>query len=169
MVEKIFYGREMMRKELSRKERLFCDYYSKTRSSREAAFKAGYRILPERAAEKLMSRKDIREMISQLDEMRKAKTADISAGLRRAAFGSIADAIRLMFDENLNPEELDGLDLFCVSEIKRPKGGGMEIKFIDRLKALEKLQSLAETEREADKNPFVEAIEKSAKAVFSGE
>ncbi|HOA33054.1 MAG TPA: hypothetical protein PKO20_00430, partial [Clostridiales bacterium] len=100
---------------------------------------------------------------------RKAKTADISAGLRRAAFGSIADAIRLMFDENLNPEELDGLDLFCVSEIKRPKGGGMEIKFIDRLKALEKLQSLAETEREADKNPFVEAIEKSAKAVFSGE
>ena len=43
MVEKIFYGREMMRKELSRKERLFCDYYSKTKPGRLPL--SGHRIL----------------------------------------------------------------------------------------------------------------------------
>lgn len=159
----------MKRKELSKKERLFCDFYSRTRNTREAAFKAGYILTPERAAERLMCRKDIQEAITKLDEKRIAKTADISAGLKRAAFGSIADAIRLLFDENLTAEDIDGLDLFCISEIKRPKGGGMEIKFIDRLKALEKLQNLAEISSDREKIPFVEAIEKSAKAVFDRE
>ena len=31
------------------------------------------------------------------------------------------------------------MDLYSVSEIKRPKDGSMEIKFFDPLKALEKL------------------------------
>ena len=38
----------MKRKELSKKERLFCDFYSRTRNTREAAFKAGYILAPER-------------------------------------------------------------------------------------------------------------------------
>lgn len=39
--------------------------------------------------------------------------------------------------ENLN---LSKMDLFCVAEIRKPKDGAMEIKFVDRLKALEKLE-----------------------------
>ena len=58
-------------------------------------------------------------------------------GYERLAFGSTSDAFRLLMSEG----ELDvqTLDLYNVSEIKKPKDGAMEIKFFDRLKALEKL------------------------------
>lgn len=52
------------------------------------------------------------------------------------------------------------MDLFSVSEIKRPKDGSMEIKFFDRLKALEHLES--ETEGETTARDFFDAIGKSA-------
>ena len=65
------------------------------------------------------------------------------AGLKRLAFGSCRDAVTLAFAEELPPAEIIGkLDLFNVSEIKRDKGGGVEIKLFDRLKALEKLYEL---------------------------
>ena len=35
------------------------------------------------------------------------------------------------------------LDLFNVSELKRVKGGGVEVKFFDRQKALEKMMEYA--------------------------
>ena len=38
-------------------------------------------------------------------------------------------------------------DLFNVAEIKRPKDGAMEIKFFDRIKALEKLEDIDENDR----------------------
>ena len=44
------------------------------------------------------------------------------------------------------------MDLFLVSEIKRPKDGSMEIKFFDRLKALEKLTD--DSEKEDRATPF---------------
>ena len=48
--------------------------------------------------------------------------------------------------ENPTAKELKGMDLFSVSEIRRPKDGSMEIKFFDRLKALEKLKENSQTE-----------------------
>ena len=48
-------------------------------------------------------------------------------------------AISLLFMENPSVDKLKTMDLFSVAEIKRPKDGAMEIKFFDRLKALEKL------------------------------
>ena len=74
---------------------------------------------------------------------RKKKTAEeeVRDGLRRLAFGEIHDAVLLLFaDESEILEKLGELDLFNISEIKRPKGGGMEIKFFDRIRALEKLK-----------------------------
>ena len=50
-------------------------------------------------------------------------------------------------------------------EIKKPKGGGLEIKFFDRLKALEKLSAICENGDESSSMPFYEAIRKSAKAL----
>ena len=43
------------------------------------------------------------------------------------------------------------LDLFNVSEIKRVKGGGVEVKLFDRLKALEKLFELSNAFSDRDK------------------
>ena len=96
---------------------------------------------------------------------RKKKTVEeeVRAGLRRLAFGEIQDAILLLFaDENEILENLPRLDLFSVSEIKRPKGGGMEIKFFDRIRALEKLR---EAKNEAPTQPlsFYRALEEGAK------
>ncbi len=58
-------------------------------------------------------------------------------------------------------EKLPTLDLFNISEIKRVKGGGMEIKFFDRLKALEKLGQVISTTDKSQTQSFYDALEKS--------
>ncbi len=53
------------------------------------------------------------------------------------AVSRVNDAVRLAF---LSPDDLgvlDSLDLSAVSEFKRNKDGGVELKFIDRLGALQ--------------------------------
>ncbi len=90
--------------------------------------------------------------------------SNIASGFYRLAFGCVSDAIRLMFSDNIDPETVDGLDLFNIAEIKRKKGGDIEIKFFDRLKALEKLQNINNATDNND-NSFYSAIEKSAAAL----
>ncbi len=72
---------------------------------------------------------------------RKKKGAElVMEGLRELAFGEVNDAVRLAFsDEMPSAELLAGMKLFHVASIARDKGGGVEIRFFDRLKALEKL------------------------------
>ena len=86
---------------------------------------------------------------------------EVKSGLRRLAFGEITDAVTLLFaeSEDILPE-IPNLDLFNISEIKRPKGGGMEIKFFDRIKSLEKLR---EMDSAGDTEPvnFYKALEAS--------
>ena len=52
------------------------------------------------------------------------------------------------------------MDLFLISEIKRPKDGAMEIKLFDRVKALEKLENLSAANGAADS--LFDAIGRSA-------
>jgi len=56
------------------------------------------------------------------------------------------------------------MDLFNISEIKRKKGGDIEIKFFDRLKALEALYEMSEPTGSSD-SAFYSAIEKGAAAL----
>ncbi|MCB6616718.1 terminase small subunit [Ruminococcus sp. 210702-SL.1.03] len=60
-------------------------------------------------------------------------------GLRRIAFGRVNDAVRLAFADDITPAMIERADLFAVAEIKRDRGGKVEMKFFDRQKALEKL------------------------------
>ena len=85
----------------------------------------------------------------------------ISDGLMQLAFGDISDAVTLLYlsDEEAL-ERIPELNLFNVSEIKRPKGGGMEIKFFDRIKACEKLREQLPKNEKSDIS-FFEALEKS--------
>lgn len=88
---------------------------------------------------------------------------DVTEGLRRLAFGEIQDAVSLLFETQEGIiESLPKLDLFNVSEIKRVKGGGMEIKFFDRLKALERLGEALEGDNSKSAVSFYDALEKSA-------
>ena len=127
---------------LKEKEKLFCSYFSESRNARNAAAKAGYGILTHRSAVKLLAREEIRKEIEHIDRTRLVSAEEVVSGYRQLAFGSVADALRLVYyDERPDKFEMEGLELFNVSEIKKPKGGGIEIKFFDRLKALEHLEA----------------------------
>ena len=71
-------------------------------------------------------------------------------GLRKLAFGKVNDAVRLAFaEETPSFRVLSRMDLFNVSSIKRVKGGGVEVQFFDRQKALEKLYEYASADHNA--------------------
>lgn len=153
----------MNEKKLTKKELDFCRMYVRLRNPKEAAIRAGYEILPEYRATSLLSKKEIRAKIT---EFQKEVTADenlISAGLQRLAFGSCADAVKLILSTNQDSSpDIDSLDLFNVAEIKFTCGKGMEIKFFDRLKALEKLSEISQSGKETGALSFYEALERSA-------
>ncbi len=88
-----------------------------------------------------------------------------AAGYARLAFGSVKDAVGLLYKSNPTDEELEDADLFLVSEIKRPRDGSMEIKFFDRLKALEKLGLKKDCDSGALQ--IYDAINRSAETVGS--
>lgn len=150
-------------KELSSKEKLFCTYYSLGRSAKEAAAKSGY-IFPEKSGLKLLKREDIKNEIERNTQQRKSEQQNISEGYYRLAFGCISDAIKLLFTDEIDPGQIEQMDLFNISEIKKKKGGDIEVKFFDRLKALEKLQNITSS-ADTDENSFYSAIEKSASAL----
>jgi len=152
----------MAKKTLTEKEKLFCKYISLGFTPREAAAKSGY-LLSERAAMKLLERKDIKSAIKRLSSPPPSK-GEVVAGLRRLAFGSIADVIRLIRSESEADMNIDELDLSMVTELKFPKSGGVEVKFCDRLKALQLLGEISEDESDSD-GGFFEALDRSAASV----
>lgn len=91
----------------------------------------------------------------------------VESGYKKIAFGDISDAVLLAFSDGESGEDFSKLDLFTVSELKRPKGGGLEVKFFDRIKALQCLGELAA--EETDDTSFFEALEKSAQIWNGGE
>ena len=153
----------MKKGKLTKKELLFCHCFAMCANAREAASKSGY-ASPERAGMKLMARKEIRDEINSLG-LQNADKKEIVSGLKRLAFGSVADCLKLILAEGDENFEIESMDFFNISEIKKPKGGGLEIKFFDRLKALEKLSAICENGEENSSMPFYEAIRKSAKAL----
>ncbi len=152
-------------KKLSGKEELFCRMYASCRNSREAAFKAGYTVCPEIASKKLLAKEYIRQAAEKIAEENKLTENAVKAGLQRVAFASSADAVKLVLAENYDNVDVEALDLFNVAEIKRAKGGGIEIKFFDRIKALDKLSELTFTSSSDGVAPFYTALENSAAAL----
>lgn len=157
-----------MAKKLTEKELLFCAYYADGGDARGCAARAGFSVMPQRSAAKLLAREDIRAEISRLEKEKRAVDS-VERGLLCLAFGSVADAMKLMMCENsMTAEEIERLDLFNVSEIKRPKGGGLEIKFFDRIKALERLEKLGGGE-ENTQSSFIKALSDGAKMLSGDE
>lgn len=157
-----------MKKELNEKERLFCSYYAGFGDARGCAARAGYCISPAKSAERLLARADIRAEIERLERERRSYSSQAEKGLYRLAFGSVADALKLMLcEETMSAGEIEKLDLFNVSDIKRPKGGGIEIRFFDRLRALEKLASMSGGEN--SESSFIKALSEGARLLSEEE
>ena len=124
------------------KRKLFCYFYLKLGNVQEAGIKAGFQpsiALVEGL--KILENPSYQPQLQRLQTVTNLSVARlVTTGLERLAFGSINDAVTLACsDEFPPPQVLEKLDLFNISEIKRVKGGGVEIKFADRLKAMEKL------------------------------
>ena len=110
---------------------------------------------------------EINQEIENLYEQKKKNLLYMAcSGYERLAFGNIVDAIKLVYSENFNLNEINELDLFNISEIKKLKDGAMEIKFFDRIKALEKLQQMNFSSQKQALT-FYDAIEKGT-TVFNG-
>lgn len=147
---------------MTRKEDKFCCFYSSNGNVRLSAVMAGYSSNPEQTGQQLLTRGDI---VGRVKEYRDTRVNDLRLmallGYERLAFGSIADCIQLLYMEAPTLQRLEAMDLFMISEIKKPKDGAMEIKFFDRIKALEKLSEAQEDTHEKSL-PFYRALERSA-------
>ena len=153
----------MNENKLTKKEIDFCHWYAKLQNPKEAAIKSGFSVLPEYRAMALLSKAHVRSKIKEFENENRVDQNLVSAGLSRLAFGSIADAVKLILSSNGdNPPSPEDLDLFNVSEIKYTNGKGMEIKFFDRLKALEQLSKFSESLENSSVLSFYEALERSA-------
>ena len=83
-------------------------------------------------------------------------------GFEKLAFGSVADAVRLIFTGPDESPAFGRMDLFNISEIKRGRDGSMEIKFYDRIRALQCLEAM---QSGGDGQPLLQAIREGAKAL----
>ena len=76
------------------------------------------------------------------DRIRSGKVSreDVTRRLAELAFGKANDCVRLALEDD---PQLGKLDLSLLSEVKRNEKGTVEIKLIDRLRALEQLAAVA--------------------------
>lgn len=80
---------------------------------------------------------------------------DVTRRLAELAFGKANDCVRLALEDD---PRLDKLDLSLLSEVKRNDKGTVEIKLIDRLRALEQLALVAQEEK-TDLEAFLQALQ----------
>ena len=87
-----------------------------------------------------MERKEKEKPLKQRIRTGDIRRQDVTRRLAELAFGKANDCVRLALEENLC---LEKLDLSLLSEVKRNDKGTVEIKLIDRLRALEQLAAVA--------------------------
>ena len=80
---------------------------------------------------------------------------DVLRRLAELAFGQPNDCVRLALEEL---PDLKGLDLSLLSEVRRSEKGAVEVRLVDRLKALEQLAQLAEGDG-SDLESFLKALQ----------
>ena len=71
----------------------------------------------------------------------KLTRADVARKLAELAYGRANDCATLVLDPG---DDAGKLDLSLLSEVKRSEKGAVEVKLLDRLKALEMLTALTE-------------------------
>lgn len=147
----------------------FAQLFVRLRSGSETAVKLG--IPPKDAnleSARLLADEQVKREIARLDECDTQTLAYVKSGLSRLAFGQVNDAAALVFAEQPDAQQIANADLFNVSELKRVKGGGVEVKFFDRQKALEKLYELdGELRGQAKAEDFMKAICQGAQGDIS--
>lgn len=83
---------------LTKRENEFCRYYASCRNGREAAARAGF-AFPERSGLRLLDKESVKTEIERLTANTKGISSAVD-GLKRLAFGSVTDAVRLVLAMN---------------------------------------------------------------------
>ena len=102
-----------------------------------------------------MHRKTAEKGLAERIRTGKVSREDVTRRLAELAFGKANDCVRLALEDD---PSLDKLDLSLLSEVKRNDKGTVEIKLIDRLRALEQLAQVAEEEK-TDLESFLQALQ----------
>ena len=124
----------------------FCRWYLALADPAEAARRAG--CPPDTAAADGLAMLRLPACRSALRRLAEQSAVPLRqlviAGLSRLAFAPANDAAKLVFsDDALSADDIAQLDLFHVCELKRVRGGGVEVRLFDRQKAMEKLLECA--------------------------
>ena len=114
-------------------------------------FVSGVGLKGREAMDRKTGEKALRERIRDGNISR----ADVTRRLAELAFGKANDCVRLALEHD---PKLGKLDLSLLSEVKRNDKGTVEIKLIDRLRALEQLAQLAQSNGE-DLEEFLKALQ----------
>ena len=85
----------------------------------------------------------------------KLTRADVARRVAELAFGKANDCVRLVLEDGA---AVDGLDLSLLTELKRNDKGTLEVRLVDRLKALEQLAVLADSGG-TDLESFLQAMQ----------
>lgn len=131
----------------------FCRAYLRTMDPEQAAAEIGrrdgYAMLGRRATQQKLER-------MRCDAAAQLKREDVLRQLARLAFGRVDDAVRLaLCRENM---ELEQAELSAVSEL-RVTEKGVEVKLVDRVRALETLWKLLDAgEEQATGDPLYQAL-----------
>ena len=80
---------------------------------------------------------------------------DVARRLAELAFGKANDCVKLVLADDA---VLEKLDLSLLTEVKRNDKGTVEVRLVDRLKALEQLALLAQEQGE-DLESFLKALQ----------
>lgn len=102
-----------------------------------------------------MERKEKEKSLKLRIKSGEIRRQDVTRRLAELAFGKANDCVKLALEEDLC---LDELDLSLLSEVKRNDKGTVEIKLIDRLRALEQLAQTA-GEEQSDVDAFLQALQ----------
>ena len=137
--------------------REFCAAYLRTMDPEQAAEEAGREDGFAALALKSVRRRLERMRSAAAGELRRE---DALRRLAQLAFGRANDAARLA----LAPKEVDpeALDLSAVAEIKVTDKGGVEVKLVDRVRALETLCGLLEEPGGGGAEELYRALEDAA-------
>lgn len=146
------------------RKRDFCAAYLRTMDPEQAAEAAG--------REDGFATLALKSVRRRLENMRGAaagqlRREDALRRLAQLAFGRANDAARLA----LAPREVDpgGLDLSAVAELKVTDKGGVEVKLVDRVRALETLCALLEERSGGGAEELYRALEDAAGQLESGD
>jgi hypothetical protein len=102
-----------------------------------------------------MDRKTAEKELRERIRAGKVSREDVTRRLAELAFGKANDCVRLALEDD---PKLGKLDLSLLSEVKRNDKGTVEIKLIDRLRALEQLAAVAGA-GEGQLQEFLEALQ----------